>query len=90
MSGPSPVADAATRERLRALAERRLTPEEWAAYVGAPLTDDEREETLALVAWFTRRYPTPAERLAWARRAYRRWTAGAGFRTPRRGEGPAE
>ena len=27
----------------------------------------------ALVAWFTQRYPTGAERLAYARRAYARW-----------------
>jgi hypothetical protein len=38
-----------------------------------PIGPDEREGILALVAWFRRRYPTPAERLAYIRRAYRRW-----------------
>jgi hypothetical protein len=38
-----------------------------------PLGEDERQEILSLVDWFRRRYPTPAERLAYARRAYRRW-----------------
>jgi hypothetical protein len=37
--------------------------------------DWEREEILSLVAWFRRRYPTPADRLAYVRRAYRRWQA---------------
>ena len=43
------------------------------AYLEAPVTDREREEVLALVRWFRRRYPTPAERLAYVRRAYARW-----------------
>jgi hypothetical protein len=28
----------------------------------------------SLIRWFKRRYPKPGERLAYARRAYRRWT----------------
>ncbi len=39
----------------------------------APLTEMEVAEVRALVAWFTQRYPTGAERLAYARRAYARW-----------------
>ena len=39
------------------------------------VSDEQREEILALVDWFCRRYPTGAERLAYVRRAYRRWTA---------------
>ena len=35
----------------------------------------EEEDTRALIRWFRRRYPTPSERLAYARRAYRRWVA---------------
>ena len=35
----------------------------------APMSDDERDEILSLIDWFTRRYPTPGERLAAARRA---------------------
>jgi len=61
------------RERVRKLAERELNPEEFDAYVNAPMSQDEREEILASVAWFTRRYPTPGERLAAARRGYQQW-----------------
>lgn len=69
-----------TREavaRARAEAERQLSPEEFDAYVNAPISDAEREETRALVAWFTRRYPTGADRLAYVRRAYKRWQRAA-------------
>jgi hypothetical protein len=38
-----------------------------------PLGEQEEEESRSLIRWFRRRYPTPAERLAYARRAYRRW-----------------
>lgn len=50
------------------LAERRLTPEEFRAYVDKPMTSEEREEALALIRWFRRRYPTPLDRLRSARR----------------------
>lgn len=62
---------------LRELADRRLSPEEFRAALAIPLGDAEREETIALIDWFCKRYPTPAERLAYVRRAYRRWTAAA-------------
>ena len=71
---PSPE----TRERLLALAERQLTPEELRAAMAVPLSDSERNETLSLIRWFRRRYPTPSDRLAYARRAYRRWSAAQG------------
>lgn len=58
---------------VRALAERRLTPQEWAAYLAQPVSAEEREETETLLAWFERRYPTPADRLRYARQAYGRW-----------------
>lgn len=61
---PSPEA----RERVRQMAERRLMAEEFDAYVNAPMSDDERQEILASVAWFTKRCPTPGDRLAAARR----------------------
>lgn len=54
-------------------AERSLPPDEARAYDETPISLAEREEVLALVRWFTRRYPTPAERLAYVRRAYQRW-----------------
>jgi hypothetical protein len=64
-----------TRERLLALAQRQLTDDEVREALATPLSDSEREESLSLIRWFRRRYPTPGERLAYARRAYRRWSA---------------
>jgi hypothetical protein len=62
-----------TRDELLAFAERRLTAEEFRAYIDAPMTPEEREGILELVHWFERRYPTPLERLTYARQAYARW-----------------
>ena len=59
--------------RLREEAERRLSVEEARVYLATPLGDDEREQILSLIRWFRRRYPTPADRLAYVRRAYARW-----------------
>ncbi len=64
-------------DRLRSLAERQLSPEEVRAALAVPLGEQEEEESRSLIRWFRRRYPTPAERLAYARRAYRRWLAAA-------------
>ena len=64
-----------TRKHLIAVAERRLTPHEVREALAIPLTDSEREESLSLIRWFRRRYPTAGERLAYVRRAYRRWSA---------------
>ena len=50
--------------------------EEFDAYVRAPMSDAEREAILESIAWFMRRYPTPGERLAAARRAYAQWAKG--------------
>jgi DNA-binding PucR family transcriptional regulator len=55
------------------LHDRTLGPAEARAYLDAPITDSERGDVLALVHWFQRRYPTPAERLSYVRRAYARW-----------------
>ena len=68
---PSPE----TVARIRALSERRLSAEEVQEAMRTPIGDAEREEILSLIAWFRRSYPTPAERLAYVRRAYRRWQA---------------
>jgi hypothetical protein len=62
--------------QVRAFAERRLSPEEFEEYVQAPISDFEREQIDEMVTWFMRRYPTPADRLAYARRAYARWAKG--------------
>lgn len=61
-------------------ANRRLTPQEFQAYVDAPVSEAEREESLRLIRWFKKRNPTPAERLAYAQGSYARWTAS--FRRP--------
>lgn len=53
--------------------ERVLGPAEARAYLEAPISQAERDEVLALVRWFRRRYPTPTERLAYVRRAYAQW-----------------
>jgi hypothetical protein len=63
--------------RVQDLAERRLSAEEFDAYVHAPMSDSERQEILDSVAWFTKRYPTPAARLSAARRAYQQWAGSA-------------
>lgn len=53
--------------------DRALGPAEAREYLEAPVTAAERDEVIALVRWFRRRYPTPVERLAYVRRAYARW-----------------
>lgn len=65
--------DPAALERARKLAERRLSADEFLRLEAQPISAAERDETLALVRWFRGRYKTPAERLAYVRRAYRRW-----------------
>jgi hypothetical protein len=59
-------------DEVRAASERAVTLEEARAWA-APVSAEERERVLELVEWFTRRYPTPAARLAYVRAAYRRW-----------------
>jgi hypothetical protein len=61
-----------TAELIRELTERKVSGEEIRLAL-RPLGDDERDEILALVRWFTRRYPTGADRLAYVRQAYARW-----------------
>ena len=52
-----------------------LPADEFQRLLAIPLTDSEREDTRALARWFTRRYPTPAERFAYIRRARARSVA---------------
>lgn len=77
MSPHLPLSDAAVA-RLQAYAERRLTPDEVQAWLSVPVSDDEREDALSLIRWFRRRYPEPAQRLAYVRRAYARWQRRSG------------
>jgi len=79
LSRPLPLVPPDAVAKARAFAERRLSAEEFARAASAPIGDAERDEVRSLVAWFRRRYPTPAERLAYVRRAYARWVSG----TPR-------
>ncbi len=67
-----------TVEAIRRMSERRLTAEEFDAYVNAPMSDDERTEIHELIAWFRRRYPRPLDRLISSRCAYAR----AALRSP--------
>jgi mono/diheme cytochrome c family protein/glucose/arabinose dehydrogenase len=69
---------ATTRERLYHETQRVVVADEAREYLEAPITPEERAATLTLVTWFCRRYPTPADRLAYLRRAYARWAAGLG------------
>lgn len=59
--------------RIAEFANRQLTEGEVRAYLDQPIAASEREEVLALVRWFCARYPSPVERLAYARRAHARW-----------------
>jgi hypothetical protein len=66
---------AAALARVADLAERRLSAEEARAALAVPLGEAEEAESRSLIRWFRRRYPTPAARLAYARKAYRRWVS---------------
>jgi hypothetical protein len=61
--------------RIRALSERVLGADEVRAALAVPISGTEEEEARSLIRWFRRRYATPGERLAYARRAYKRWAA---------------
>jgi len=63
-----------------AFIHRELTLDEAQHYLDTPIDDEERATILELARWFTTRYPTPAERLAYVRRAYRRWTRACAVR----------
>ena len=73
MIGRLELPSEAALARLRGLAERKLSLEEVAAALAVPISAEERAGVLELIEWFGRRYPTPAARLAYVRRAYRRW-----------------
>lgn len=60
-------------ERIARELERPVTREEIHAELTRSIGHDEREAVLALVQWFTRRYPSGEARLAYVRQAYLRW-----------------
>jgi hypothetical protein len=61
------------RDALEAEVHRRVARGDVFRELNRPIGDDEREEVLSLVRWFTRRYSTPEARLAYVRRAHSRW-----------------
>jgi hypothetical protein len=61
--------------------ERSLSAEDVRTYLAAPVSDVEREDVLALVEWFCRRYPTPLARLEYVRNACARWQQTSGSAT---------
>jgi hypothetical protein len=65
--------DPAAVRRVRELADRALSVEEFRAWADGPIGEEERRGIEELIAWYTKRYPTPAARLAHARIAHRRW-----------------
>lgn len=67
--------------------EKPLDLEEYARIRAIPRTEDEVAETLELVRWFRRRYPTAQERFAYVRRKYAEWTRNPPARI---GRGPGE
>jgi hypothetical protein len=72
MSRADSPSDAAL-QAARQLTERTLPADAFDAYVNAPVSQEEREEARQLIRWFSKRYRTPAQRLAYVRRAYARW-----------------
>ena len=70
---PAPSPD--LLDELRALYERRLTRSEYDAGARVPLSDQEIEDTLALVDWFTRRYPTVLDRFRYVTRKTAEWNS---------------
>ena len=70
MSGPYQRPSSAALRAVREMADRRLSQEEFDAYVDAPMGQDELEGNRELIDWFCRRYPTPLARLESGRRAW--------------------
>lgn len=62
--------------QLANLIAARVSPEEFERRVTAPLTDGEAEEIGELIGWFSRRYPTAKDRLAYARGKMRQYARG--------------
>jgi len=54
--------------------ERPMSADEVKRWLARPIPADEAEAVADLVRWFTRRYPTGQERLAYVRRAFARWS----------------
>ena len=61
-------------DRVAAIVNRRVSLDELREALEGPIGEDERAEILRLVQWFTRRYPSSEERLAYVRQACARWS----------------
>jgi hypothetical protein len=61
------------RDAIEQTVHRLVSVEELRHALDAPVTREERDEVLALIRWFTARYPEPEDRLAYVRQAYARW-----------------
>jgi hypothetical protein len=61
-------ADAESIRRVEELARRQLSADEFRAWADGEIPPEEMAEMVALIRWFVRRYPTPADRLRSARR----------------------
>jgi hypothetical protein len=59
---------------IASLVEEPVPVDEFNRRVSAPMDPEEEAELGALIRWFMRRYPTPKERLAYARRKFIEWT----------------
>jgi len=53
--------------------DRIVTDAELREALDGPISEGERNEVLSLHRWFTTRYPSAEERLAYVRQAYERW-----------------
>jgi hypothetical protein len=62
-------------QQLESAINRRVTAEELHEALHREIPAAEREEVRALIRWFTTRYPTAEERLAYVRQAHARWRA---------------
>jgi hypothetical protein len=58
-------------DTIASLADRRMSVDEFDAYINAPISASEREAIESLIVWFTRRYPDALSRLISNRRAWR-------------------
>jgi hypothetical protein len=58
---------------------RQVSAEELRVELARPIGDAEREDVVSLIRWFTGRYRSPAARMSYVRRAYRRWSVSLGL-----------
>ena len=62
-----------TRSSIELAIGRIVTTEELQESLTLPISEAERSDAVALYLWFTKRYPSAEERLAYVRQAYARW-----------------